>query len=246
MSGERDLQRGPPAGIFMQRRREPELMDEPDVDPREHRAALAALRRSNRLLGVDARLVDVVAALTPTRGARLLELGSGGGGLSAALSARFCQTHRELGLIALDRSPFAISDARNHIGTEQTTDFVIGNALELPFADGTVDIVICSLLLHHFDPDQATLLLQEATRVASHAVVVCDLDRSALSWMLTWFFTRMTSRSRLFHVDGPRSVRAAYRPAEALRLAARAGMAQVTVRRVFPFRWTMVWRRSVS
>ncbi len=230
--------------VALQRRREPELMDDPHVDQREHRAALAALRRSNRLLGADAKLVEKVAAFTNSRDARVLELGSGGGGLIGALLAHSRQTQRALRFVALDRSPFAIADARTHIGAENTADFVVGNALRLPFANQSVDIVVCSLLLHHFDPNEATKLLQEASRVASQAVVVSDLDRTEFAWLLTWTATRVMSRSRLFQVDGPRSVRAAYRPAEALDLASRAGMLRATVRKVFPFRWMMVWRRE--
>lgn len=235
-----------PSGIevALQRRREPELMDDPNVNPREHRAALAALRRSNRLLGADAKLVDMVAANTHSDDARILELGSGGGGLIAALLTRSRETERMFRPIALDRSQFAIDDARSHIGAVHAADFVVGNALQLPFANQSIEIVVCSLLLHHFDPADATQLLREATRVASQAVVVNDLNRTAIAWVLTWSATRLMSRSRLFHIDGPRSVRAAYRPAEALDLATGADMTQVTVRRVFPFRWMMIWRRE--
>jgi len=230
----------------MKRRREPEMMDDPHVDQREHRAALAALRRSNRLLGVNAQLVDVLAKSIRSSDARILEIGSGGGGLIAALLARSRQMRQEHRVIALDCSPFAIADARSHIGGDRAADFVVGNAMQLPFADRSVDIAVCSLLLHHFDPEEAINLLREASRVASHAVVVGDLDRTALAWLLTWFVTRVMSRSRLFHVDGPRSVRAAYRPAEAHTLATHAGMARVSVRRVFPFRWTLIWHREAA
>lgn len=221
-------------------------MDDPNVDQGAHRAALAALRRSNRMLGVDAQLVDLVAAVAPPGDARVLELGTGGGGLLAALATHFRQTQRQYRLVGLDRSPFALANAQTYIGAGQASEFAVGDALRLPFADRAVDVVICSLLLHHFDQEDAIRLLQEASRVACHAVIVGDLDRTPLAWSLTWLVTRLMSRSRLFHVDGPRSVRAAYRPAEALELAARAGLATATLRKVFPFRWTMIWRRDTS
>ncbi|GJM23969.1 MAG: hypothetical protein DHS20C16_03840 [Phycisphaerae bacterium] len=230
--------------VELHRRREPELMDDPHVDQCEHRAALAALRRSNRWLGADSKIVDVVASFTHSRETRVLELGSGGGGLIAALMAHSRRTQRETRCVGLDRSPFAISDAQSHVGAAQTTEFVVGNALQLPFASQSIEVVVCSLLLHHFDPEEATKLLKEASRVASKAVVVSDLDRTALAWLVTWTATRLMSRSRLFRVDGPLSVRAAFRPAEALDLATGAGMARATVRKAFPFRWMMIWRRE--
>ncbi|MDX9974685.1 MAG: methyltransferase domain-containing protein [FCB group bacterium] len=284
----------------MRRIREPELMDDPNADPRTHRSALAALRRSNRWLGFDAALVKAVGAIAPFRGASILEIGSGGGGLIEALAGASKATEVEgrspsrtvettvargapvfvrsgeaaklgsakwntrarrpvdeqvrsqgrLRLIGMDRSRPAIADARGHLaktaieGADGELSFVAGDALRLPFADRSVDVAVCSLLLHHFDPGQAVGLLREAARVARHAVVIGDLNRSAVAWVLTWVVTRLMSRSRYFHVDGPRSVRAAYRPAEAGGLAEEAGLAGATVVPVFPFRWMMVWRRE--
>jgi ubiquinone/menaquinone biosynthesis C-methylase UbiE len=246
----------------MRRRREPELMDDPNADPRAHRSALAALRRSNRWLGFDAVLVKKFAAMAPAGEVSMLEIGSGGGGFIEALAAYDQktagrrqangkrQTNGQLRLIGVDRSRFAISDAQAHLGKSivgsghKAFSLVAGDALRLPFGDRSADVVVCALLLHHFDPAGAVRLLREAARVARHAVVIGDLDRSSAAWLLTWVVTRLMSRSRLFHVDGPRSVRAAYRPAEALRLAAQAGLAAANVRAVFPFRWTLVWRRE--
>ncbi len=228
----------------MRRRRDPELMDDPQVDPHEHRAALAALRRSNRVLRFDARLARAVAEVAPRDDARIVELGTGGGGLLAAMAAHFNRTEIPHRLIGLDRSPFALAHAQAYLASGRTGRFVAGDALRLPFADRSLDVVVCSLLLHHFDADDAIRLLQEAARVACRAVVVGDLNRTRLAWALTWLVTRLTSRSRLFHVDGPRSVRAAYRPAEVLALTAAAGLAAATVRPNFPFRWIMIWQRE--
>jgi hypothetical protein len=88
-------------------------------------------------------------------------------------------------------------------------------------------------------------MLRESARVCRSAVVIGDLDRSRLAWAMTWLVTRVTSRSHIFHVDGPRSVRAAYRPAEARALAAQAGLDGSVVHAVFPLRWLLFWRKSV-
>jgi 2-polyprenyl-3-methyl-5-hydroxy-6-metoxy-1,4-benzoquinol methylase len=232
--------------ISMRRRRDPELMDDPHGDPREHRAALAALRRSSRILGIDTRLAHAVAEVAPREDARIVELGTGGGGLLAAMAAHFNRMKTSHHLMGLDRSPFALAVAQSDLGAGQTCSFVAGDALRLPFADQSLDVVVCSLLFHHFDTESAIGLLREAARVACRAVVIGDLDRTRLAWLLTSLVTRLTSRSRLFHVDGPRSVRAAYRPDEVRALTAAAGLAVVSVRPSFPFRWIMTWRRNPS
>lgn len=219
-------------------------MDDPQVDPRAHRAALAALRRSNRLLQFDAHLARAVAEVAPGDGARIVELGTGGGGLLEALRFRFNGSPRPPLLIGTDRSPFALTDARAYLAAVQSARFVAGDAMRLPFADRSLDVVVCSLLLHHFDSDGAIRFLQEAARVACRAVIVGDLNRNRLAWAMTWLFTRLTSRSRIFHVDGPRSVRAAYRPEEVRALTNAAGLRMATVQPSFPFRWIMIWQRE--
>jgi ubiquinone/menaquinone biosynthesis C-methylase UbiE len=115
--------------------------------------------------------------------------------------------------------------------------------LRLPIADHGVDVVTCSLFLHHFDEPEVIMILQEACRVARRAIVVGELVRSRSAWLLTCLVTRLMSRSWIFHVDGPRSVRAAFRANELRNLAGQAGLLPVTVKRVFPFRYVMTWRR---
>ena len=75
-------------------------------------------------------------------------------------------------------------------------------------------------------------------------MVIEDLSRSRLALVLTWLTTRTISRSRVFHVDGVRSVRAAFRPGELAALAKRAGLDGVQIRKQFPFRFVLIWREA--
>jgi ubiquinone/menaquinone biosynthesis C-methylase UbiE len=230
----------------MRRVREPELMDDPAVDHGLHRHALQALRQTNRWLQIDQRLVREIGRLMPAareQRATLLEIGTGAGGLLALSAERLPGDWVRIGL---DRSRFALSQAREQLRGIAGSALIAGDAANLPFRDRSVDVVVCSLLLHHFDPTGAVALLYEAARVCRRGVVVCDLTRGYLPWVLTWLVTHVVSRSPLFHVDGPRSVRAAYLQSEALSLAHAAGLQRAKVVRVFPFRWMMVWRRESS
>ncbi len=218
-------------------------MDDPGVDPADHRAALAALGRVNHRLGVDRRLVRAIELGVGAAPARLLDIGTGGGGLLHAALEHAHRTGRKWQGCALDCSAFALTEARRGVNGLHAA-YVAGDALLLPFADRSFDVVACSLLLHHFDPADAARLLNEAARVCRGLLLIGDLDRSRTAWLATWLVTRLTSRSYLFHVDGPRSVRAAYRPNEAVELAQEAGLAGAEIRRHFPFRWTLRWQRN--
>lgn len=225
----------------MIRTREPELMDDPTANPAELATVLRVLNRSNRILGVDRRMYGAICDFGDAAELSILDLGSGGGGFLEYSSRSGVSRDRAM-RVGLDRSPVMVRMARTWHGDR--LDFVVGDALAVPFAEKSIDVVTCSLFLHHFDPPQVQAILREMARVARIGVVVCDLTRSRISLALTWLVTHVTSRSRLFHVDGPRSVRAAFQPEEMLAMASDAGLIGARAKRIFPFRFLMTWKRA--
>ena len=76
---------------FAQRRRRPELMDQPDLDAGEHARALSGLGRINRLSRSDVIFWPAIArwpALPKAAPVRVLDLASGGGDVPIALAIR--------------------------------------------------------------------------------------------------------------------------------------------------------------
>ncbi len=235
----------------MRRVREPELMDDPALPEEEHAAALHSLARASRRLGIDWNLRRAFGEVTAGSAVSVLDIGTGAGGLLDRIARRSVASSdgRELHggaahLLGMDISERAVRMARSWQHPQIT--WVCGDALRLPFADRSCDIVTCSLMLHHFDPPDVERILREVARVCRHGVVISDLTRSRLALAVTWLTTRMVSRSRVFRVDGPRSVRAAYRPAEMLELAHRAGLAGAATRRQFPFRMLLIWKKGAQ
>jgi hypothetical protein len=106
-----------------------------------------------------------------------------------------------------------------------------------------IDVVICTLFLHHLTESDAVALLQRMREAARHAVVVSDLRRTRLGAAFTWAGCRMLSRSEVFRVDGMRSVAAAFSTGEARSLAAAAGFSGAQVSQVWPQRWLLTWRK---
>lgn len=225
----------------MNRRLEAELMDDPGVDSREHDEALRALNDVNGLLGVNRQLARAIERFGPLEQISVLDVGAGGGGFLAYLRDRARLEGRGR-LVGLDFSPRAAERARRW--HPDGIQFVVGDARRIGLADGSIDVATCSLLLHHFDEGDAAKILAEMARVARRGAVVGDLSRSTMAWALTWLTTRVLSRSRLFHIDGPRSVCAAFQKKSLLALARRAGLEGARVRRAFPFRLILTWSKA--
>ena len=105
------------------------------------------------------------------------------------------------------------------------------------------DVLTSSLFLHHLDEKQAMALLGRMAAAARRAVFVCDLQRSWLGYGLAWFGCRLLTRSPIVHVDGPRSVEAAFAAEEISSLAVRSGLDGAVITHHWPQRWLLAWRK---
>lgn len=182
-----------------------ELLDEDAGTPQEIERSLAELGWINRHLGglSSWRQLLRAAGATGSTAATLLDVGAGRGEVAGFLAQQL-----RAQAVQLDRRV-------SHLGPSGWR--VAGDALRLPFADGSFDLVTCNLFLHHFHGDVVRQLLAEMRRVARRAVLINDLERA---WIPYWFIRLLGLRfSRITRYDGPRSVRQAYTARELDQLA---------------------------
>src|SRR5262245_68959 len=232
-------------GQLRDRHLQPEWMDRPDLDEVQHHTALRGLERINRWSG-SARILwrplAHLAAQTPGRPCRILDVATGGGDVPRALARRARRTGVSLILEGCDISPVALAHARRRCGEEgEQVHFFQADALREALPSG-YDAVVSSLFLHHLTEAQAIELLRRMGE-AGRLVLVNDLVRSRTGYLLAWLGTRLLTRSEVVHFDGTRSVEGAFTPHEALRLAEAAGLAGATVMRRWPCRYLLSWRR---
>ena len=90
---------------------------------------------------------------------------------------------------------------------------MVGDAVALPFSNGSFDVVSCCLFAHHLSPPDLVSFAREASRVARTAVLINDLIRDPLHLALVYAGLPLY-RSRLTRNDAPASVRQAYTVSE--------------------------------
>jgi len=215
----------------MERVVENEWLDEDRGTPEEIGAALDSITLANRRFGgvrLHTRLLRR-ALLRATRAhpPHILEVASG---RADVLKAALLKLRLAPDVTLLDRSAAHLPHPRDWQGLPAPR-LVKGNALQLPFPDASIDIVSCCLFLHHLDPHEIKAFLSEAQRVARVAVLINDLERTALHYRLAQL-NRIIDRSRISRHDGPASVRRAYTHREL------AGMLENTGR---PFLLERAW-----
>ncbi|MDA1232110.1 MAG: methyltransferase domain-containing protein [Planctomycetota bacterium] len=229
------------------RDRQPELMDDPDLDPALHLEALAGLRRVHAISGTVSTLwhqIRHLAQQTPDATLRVLDVACGGGDVAVALAKRAQSSGFSINVSGCDISQTAINYASAEAAKQRVeVQFFRADAIAAPLP-ADFDVVVCSLFLHHLDESDAIKLLQSMKQAAKRVVMVSDLIRSRLGYVLTWCGVRILTRSRICHVDGPLSVRAAFTLQEMQGLATRAALNGATLTRHWPERLLLTWRRS--
>jgi 2-polyprenyl-3-methyl-5-hydroxy-6-metoxy-1,4-benzoquinol methylase len=213
------------------------------IGPSPGAGGAARLHRIRRTAAPLGKAVCDVARRSPVP-VSVLDVACGGGDVLVRLARQGRSAGLKMHLAGCDLRPVALGYARRQAeaaGVPEIRFFAI-DVLHQPLPQ-SYDIVLCTLFLHHLDEPEAVALLQAMGRSARQLVLVEDLCRSRLGWILTWLGCRLVSRSPIVHVDGPRSVRAAYTPDEALALANRAGLDDARMTRHWPQRFVLQWRR---
>lgn len=246
----------PFAALTPRRRRGAEILDDPDADPALAVRSLHDVAKANRWFGgtrAVVRVADRILASLPAAPPRsihpasapsandipsILDVGTGLGDIPAALLRRARRRGAAITTIGLELSPALAREA----ATRASFAFV-GDAMRLPLADASVDVVTISQVLHHFDDDEATTLLRECARVARTAVVVADLRRSWFAIAGLWASSFVLGFHPVSRHDGIVSILRGYTAPELEALIARAVGGTPDVNDAPFSRVTAVWTR---
>lgn len=205
---------------------EPEVMDDSDeVEAYSSAAAQAYLNR------IDDTFVDHAVHLLGPRGSgetggaarggcgNALDIGCGPGQIVLKLAHRlpgwrFAGVDRSANMV---RQALAARDEMaRHAGGDGAAriQFFVGDGSALPFADASLDLVLCNSVLHHFREPAG--LLAEIARVAAPggAILLRDLQRPSrpvYPLHVRWYGRHYSGLMYKLYCD---SVRAAYTPQE--------------------------------
>jgi ubiquinone/menaquinone biosynthesis C-methylase UbiE len=198
----------------------------------DDRAALVSnlrdLARLNRVSGGTGLSVAAIRELG--RGelpASILDVGTGGADIPAALLGAARRDGREVRVTAVDSRAEvleAATTARPILDRIAGLELAVADGRRLPYPDAAFDVVHASLVLHHLDPGDCVAFLVELRRVARLGVVVNDLVRSRRAWLGAWLLVHAAATSRYTRNDGPLSVRRAYTEPELREMIVAAAM----------------------
>jgi len=134
--------------------------------------------------GWEEELAELARTLGSLPPARTLDVACGTG---------FITQHLPGDVTGLDQSERMLAIARERIPTAR---FVAGDALELPFADGTFDRLFTSYFYCHLEEADRLRFLAEARRVASELIVLASRPGDADEPLERWEERRLQDGSR--------------------------------------------------
>jgi ubiquinone/menaquinone biosynthesis C-methylase UbiE len=215
-----------------------ELLDDDAGTAAEVSDSFADLHFFNHCFGgvaTTARMVERVARASGKSDFSVLEVAAGSGDLPQSVRTCLQQSGVSLQLTLLDR-------CSSHLVNGETK--VAGNALALPFRDGSFDLISCCLFVHHLAPDEVTVFVKEALRCSRVAVLINDLVRNPVHLAVA-YAGRPIYRSRITRNDAPASVRQAYTPEEMREMLDQSGGAGVEITRHYFYRMgVIVWKNA--
>jgi len=224
------------------RRRGFEILDDPSVEPRLRVRSIEDVVSSNRWLGGRrAALGELRRAVRGVSRATVLDIGTGLADIPARARELAACEGVCVDTIGVDEAAPLLMTARQRL-----THAVCANALALPFADASVDVVICSQVLHHFDECGAAALLREMHRVARRVAIVSDLRRSWIAAGGFWALSFPLGFHRITRHDGVVSVLRGFTTVELRQLIVAATGCEPVVRDRLGFRLTAHWTPRVA
>lgn len=156
----------------------------------------------------------------------ILDIGAGDGSLGKAVQTWAAARGWIWRVVNLDNSLGALT--LNASGLN-----VAGSAVQLPFKDGSFDVVVASQMAHHLTDEQVKGLLRQSWRVSRRAVILCDLHRNLGLYLVLRLLFCFQKHPPSFRSDALLSVKRAWRTGDLARLAAEAGLPDASVRLYF-------------
>lgn len=124
-------------------------------------------------------------------GFRVLDLGCGTGTLTVLLK----QKYPDADITGIDGDPAVLAIARAKAARQNVSiTFDEGMAFQLPYADGTFDRVVSSLVIHHLTTEDKQRTLREAFRVLKLGGELLIVDFGKPHNPLAWLISRVMRR----------------------------------------------------
>jgi 2-polyprenyl-3-methyl-5-hydroxy-6-metoxy-1,4-benzoquinol methylase len=200
-----------------------EMMDRPQPVSAELERDLKRIRQLNRWFGSYRLICNFVRRwIKPGDNMRIVDLATGSGDIPRLIADYARKIGAKVEIDALDRQSATLEIARKLSAAYPEISYDATNILDWSPAEA-YDIVLCTLVLHHFSDEDAVRVLQRCRESSRNFVLVSDLRRGFLATAGVYLLTALIFRESMTRYDARLSAERAFSFSEMRNLAVRAG-----------------------
>ncbi|MGA0199554.1 MAG: methyltransferase domain-containing protein, partial [Prochlorotrichaceae cyanobacterium] len=148
-------------------------------------------------------------------------------------------------IVAVDANPVTVDYARQALNKRLPPELAsqiqveVADALALPYATDSFDVVMASMFLHHFAETNSIVIVGEMQRIARNGIIINDLHRHPLAYYGIYSLTRLLPASPMVQNDGPLSVLRGFAASDLKTIATGAGLKSFSLHWRWAFRWLL-------
>jgi len=200
-----------------------EMMDRPQPVSTELERDLKRIRQLNRWFGSYRLICHFVRRwIKPGDNMRIVDLATGSGDIPRLIVHYAREIGAKVEIDALDRQSATLEIARKLSAAYPEISYHVTNILDWSPAEA-YDIVLCTLVLHHFSDEDAVRVLRRCRESSRDFVLVSDLRRGFLATVGVFILTALVFREPMTRYDARLSAERAFSFSEMRKLAVRAG-----------------------
>lgn len=188
-------------------------MDDPLLGRDKIETVLRDINRVNTLLGgnrITLRALKRLVERYPREEYSILDVGCGDGTMLREV-AIYCRKRKvNVRLTGIDINENSIQIARERNSDIPNTVFIKEDLFELDSQTHQCDILLCSLTLHHFEKKDIMAFLRKFERLAGIGVIINDLDRNRIGYILFKLYSSLFMRTGIAKKDGLVSIKSGF------------------------------------
>ncbi|WP_298148708.1 methyltransferase domain-containing protein [Flavobacterium sp.] len=198
---------------------EPEIMDDMNLEGSELTDALDKIAWINRILGGNRVTINGIEQLLRNKNQKeihIVDLGCGNGDMLRTIKIWAEKRNLNVRLTGIDGNQASINHAIKL--SDSSIRYSCSDFLQV-VPDEPIDIVICTLTLHHFEDELLLEVLRKYYEKANVGLVINDLHRSKQAYYLFTALAVVFRLNRMSKSDGLVSILRGFKKADFLRYA---------------------------
>ncbi|HLT51047.1 MAG TPA: methyltransferase domain-containing protein [Arenibacter sp.] len=202
---------------FRDRSKEPEIMDDPNLDLAALKKVFVDINKVNKVLNgyfITLKALEKMLDENPQSGYTLMDLGCGDGDMLKQIALYFKDRPISLNLIGVDLNGNAIKIAMENCMAFPNISFLQKDILSLEVNTPQCDILLCTLTMHHFGKEEIPVFLQRIVQLSQIGIIINDLQRSRVSYYLFKIFSVIFIKTHIARYDGLISIKRAFAKSE--------------------------------